>query len=1040
VSTARKTVTVLFCDVTGSTALGEELDPESLREVIQRYFAEMQTVIERHGGTVEKFIGDAVMAVFGVPQVHEDDALRAVRAAIEMQAVLTTLEDEFEQGWGTHIQARIGVNTGEVVAAGPASGQSFVSGDAVNVAARLEQAAEPGEILLGEPTYRLVRAAVIAEPTEPLDLKGKAEPVPAYRLVVVEAGAEILPRRFDSPLVGREREVAAIREAFDDAVATAACRMVTVLGHAGVGKSRLTVEVVASLGERARVLRGRCLPYGEGITFWPVAEIVQQAAGLEDISSPEEALAKIAALLPEGEDAVVADRLAALLGVGGSAGAIQESFWAIRRLLESLATDRPLLVVFDDIQWGEPTFLDMIQYLATFATGRPMLVLCLARPELLETRADWGEVGTVIRLEALGPEESERMVANLLGEWSGPEEVGRQIVEGAGGNPLFIEETLRMLVDEGALAREDGRWVSHAGLSQAGTPDTVQAVIAARLDRLDPAERDVLQRASVIGEVFWWGAVSELSSDAPESANVGRSLQAMVRKELIRPDPSMFAGEDAFRFGHLLIRDVAYESLPKKTRADLHARFASWVEGRAGDRAVEYEEIVGYHAERAHRYLSELGPADERAVALATLAAERLGSAGLRSFDRGDLPSAANLLARAVALLPNQDPSRLGLLQSLAVSLADTGRLEEALVVSDEAIDAAQAAGDRRAELRAGVRRKHVWMLGSTEATHAEALGAMEQAIVEFEELQDDVGLAEALRLIGIVHMWAGRSAEATSIWEQAIEHARRGGQRRLEIDVRHWMGLALAQGPTPAGDAIDRIQSLLADQADDPTLRSQMSRYLADLEAMRGRFAEARAFIDGGMETARQLGLVTEIAAGFQRSAGFVAFLAGDLAGAEEVLREGFETLDRIGDVGHQVSVGADLALVLLEMGEREREVLALADTCAPLMIEDDVDAVVRWDAARARALARLGDIESAERLARRAVDRAWATDYAELRGLSQTALGEVLQRSGRMEEAAEALGKAIAVYRAKGNVVQAAATQRALETLEAVTGSGSP
>jgi class 3 adenylate cyclase len=612
---SRKTVTILFSDVTGSTALGEHLDPESLREVIQRYFAAMRTVIERHGGTVEKFIGDAVMAVFGVPKVHEDDALRAVRAAADMQSALDPLNDELERGWGTRIQARIGVNTGEVVAADPESGQSFVSGDAVNVAARLEQAAEPGEVLLGEPTYRLVRTAVIAEPLGPLAAKGKAEPLPAYRLVVVESGAEILPRRFDSPLVGRAQELQAIRNAFEEAASISSSRLATIIGHPGVGKSRLTHEVVATLGERARVLRGRCLPYGEGITFWPVVEALQEAAGLDEADSADQARAKIAATLSADEDPVVTERLAAIVGLGGGAGAIQESFWAIRRWLEHMAGQRPVLVVFDDIQWAEPTFLDLVQYLATFATGRPILLLCLARPELLEVRSDWGDLGTVIRLEPLGPDESQRMLANLLGGAGASEEAQRQIVAAAGGNPLFIEEMLRMLVDDGFLVREREAWVAHGDLSRMGAPETVQAVIAARLDRLDPPERAVLQRASVVGEVFWWGAVGELS-DEGDAVLVGRSLQALVRKELIRPGPTTFAGEDAFRFGHLLIRDVAYDSIPKKVRADLHARFATWVEQRAGERAVEYEEIVGYHAEQAHRYLAELGPLDEHGAAM----------------------------------------------------------------------------------------------------------------------------------------------------------------------------------------------------------------------------------------------------------------------------------------------------------------------------------------------------------------------------------------------------------------------------------------
>jgi class 3 adenylate cyclase/tetratricopeptide (TPR) repeat protein len=1033
VSTVRKTVTILFCDVVGSTALGEELDPESLREVIGRYFGEMRGVIERHGGTVEKFIGDAVMAVFGVPQIHEDDALRAVRAALDMRSALDELNDEIERQWGARLKARIGVNTGEVLAADPESGQSFVSGDAVNVAARLEQASEPGEILLGEHTYRLVRAAVIAEPLEPLTVKGKAQPLSAYRLAVVDAGAEILPRRFDSPLVGRSAELATILASFQEAVTDSACRLVTVLGHAGVGKSRLTHEVVTSLGDHARVIRGRCLPYGEGITFWPVVEALRDAIGLDEATSAEEAEARIAALLPPGEDrAVVVDRLAAVLGLGGTPGPIQESFWAVRKGFEGLAAERPLVVVFDDIQWAEPTFLDLVQYLATFPSGDPVLLLCLARPELLEARPDWGEVAAVIRLEPLGKEESERLVGTLLGEWSGPQDVGRQIMEGAGGNPLFIEEMLRMLVDDGALVREDGRWVARGDISGIGAPETVHAVIAARLDRLDPPDRDVLQRASVVGEVFWWGAVAELSSEAG-AASVGRSLHTLVRKDLVRPDPSSFAGEDGFRFGHLLIRDVAYESLPKKVRADLHARFASWVERRSGERATEYEEIVGYHAERAHGYLAELGPVDDRGAALAAQAAERLTSAGVRSFERGDMPSATNLLFRAVALLPEQDPRQLELLQPLAVALEAMGRFDEADAVFERAIEAGRATGDRRIEFRAATRYRFSWMLRSPEATHAEALAEMERAIAIFEELDDDVGLAEALRMVGIVRLWAGRCEQALGLWERGVEHARRAGDRRLESDMLRWMGLALTQGLTPAGEAIARMQELVAAHQDDPSLRCQVNRHQAELEAMRGHFEEARSLMQSGIEGARQLGLVVELGAGFHRSAGRIAFLEGDLPAAEATLREGLETLHRIGDLGHGVSVAADLAMLLLAMDGREHEVLTLAGTNAASMIDDDVDAVVRWDAARARAMVRLGDAAEAERLARRAVARGWATDYEDLRGVSQEALAEVLAAVGRTEEAVEALRKGIAVYEAKGDVVSAATTLQKLRELEA-------
>jgi tetratricopeptide (TPR) repeat protein len=862
---------------------------------------------------------------------------------------------------------------------------------------------------------------------EPLVVKGKTKPLTAYRLVVVEAGAEILPRRFDSPLVGRKTELEAIRTIFEEVASSSTCRLVTVVGHPGVGKSRLTHEVVAILGDRARVLRGRCLPYGDGITFWPLFEALQEAAGLEEAASPGEARAMIAATLPADQDPMVADRLAAIFGVGEATGGIQESFWAVRQWLEHQAADQPLLVVFDDIQWAEPTFLDLVQYLATFATDRPILLLCLSRPELLEVRSDWGAVGAVIRLEPLVEADSERLVANLLGHVAGSGQVERQIVSAAGGNPLFIEEMLRMLVDDGLLAREDGTWVRRGDLTRIGAPETIQAVIAARLDRLDPSERAVLQRASVVGEVFWWGAVADLSDEA-DPVRVGRSLQGLVRKDLIHPGPSTFAGEDAFRFGHLLIRDVAYESIPKKARADLHSRFAGWVERRSGGRAVEYDEIVGYHAEQAHRYLKELGPVDDRGAALAALASERLAAAGLRSFDRGDMPAAAQLLSRATVLLQQRDPTRLGLLQSLGVALGETGRLKEAEETLQDAIESARDAGDRRVELRAVTRRQFLRLLQLPEATHEEAVVEAERAIAGLEEIQDDRGLAEALRLVGIVRFWGGRCEEALGVLERAAEHAGRAGDRRLELDVKHWMGMALREGPTPAVEAIDRIHGLLQGHETDRTLRSQTRRFLALLEAVRGRFPEARALLAEGTELARQLGLTVEMAAGFQRDAAWIALLEDDPQGSEDALRRAFESLERIGDTGHLASVAPDLALTLMQSAGREAEALAITEATEAWLIKDDVDAQVRWAAAKARALIRLDQPDEAEILARQAVSLAWATDYWNLRGLSQEALAEVLVRTGRTNEAVGALRRAIDVYAAKGNVMSAAAARGAL------------
>ena len=1030
---SRKTVTVLFCDLTGSTALGERLDPEALRELIRRYFDEMRSVIERHGGTVEKFIGDAVMAVFGVPRVREDDALRAVRAAAEMQTALAEANAGMERDFGTRIEARIGVDTGEVIAGDPATGESFVSGDAVNVAARLEQAADPGEVLLGEPTYRLVRAAVIAEPLEPLTVKGKAEPVAAYRLVVVESGSEMLPRRLDAPLVGRERELAELTRTFDQVVSAGECRLVTVTGEPGLGKSRLAHELLTSLEGTARVLRGRCLPYGEGITFWPVTEILEAAAGISSTESSEEACAKVERLLPPEEENL-GKRLAAILGAaGGSAGAIQETFLAVRRWLEHLAGERPVVVVFDDIQWGEEAFLDLVQYLATFFGAIPLLLLCLARPELHDVRPDWSQLGSAIRLQPLETGASEAMVANLLGTGM-PEEIARTIVRAASGNPLFIEEMLRMMVDEGAIARSNGSWIVSRDLKELGAPETVHAVIAARLDRLEPAEREVLQRASVVGEVFWWGAVADLAEDA-SPAETGRRLHALARKDLIRPDPSTFFGEDAFRFGHLLIRDVAYESLPKKARAALHERFANWVDERAGERTAEFDEIVGYHVERAHRYLSELAPADERTTGLARLGADRLAAAGERARVRGDMAGARNLLTRAASLLPAEDGRRPALLMSLVDALYETGNLREAVRVATEAIDGARAVGDRRIEYRVGMRRMRAVMHSTVGHSHDDALREIERARDFFEDVGDDAGLAEALLMYGSVLFWAGRCDDAVGFFERAVDHARRAGERHLELKAIDHTCIAIEQGMTPAAEGISRIERLLEGYQSERVLWARTRRFVGSLEASRGRFSEARALLREGQETTREMGMEVNLAAGQMRNSATVEYLAGDLAAAEDQLRQAVEILERIGDMGHLASVAPDLALVLLAAGGGEDEALRFAEMGAEALIEDDVDGQVRVKAAKAVALGRMGRHAEAEGLARDAVARAWRTDYAELRALSLEALAEVLHLTGRREEAAEGLERAISVHEEKGNVVSAEADRRLLAERRAAT-----
>ena len=651
----RKTVTVVFCDVTGSTAMGERLDPESLRRVMSRYFAEMRAALERHGGTVEKFIGDAVMAVFGVPAIHEDDALRAVRAAAEMRAALEVLNKELERDHGVSLAARIGDNTGEVVAGDQPD--TLVTGDAVNVAARLEQAADPGTVLIGEETLRLVRDAVVTEPMPPLEVKGKARPLAAFRLVEVTAGVAGFARRLDSPMVGRERELGRLRQAFEAAVADRSCQLFTVLGAPGVGKSRLVEEFLGALGG-ATVLRGRCLPYGEGITFFPVGEVVKEAAGLEDFDAPEEIERKICAVL--GTDGPACSTLAQLFAAAERDSSVEETFWAVRSFLEAVAQSAPLAVVFDDIHWGEPTFLDLIEHITDWAREAPILVLCLARPDLLDERPGWGGGkfnATTISLEPLSDEECGHLIGNLLGRAALPDEARDRILSAAEGTPLFVEEMLSMLIDEGLLAREEDRWVSAGELSDVRVPPTIQALLAARLDQLTGDERAAIQRAAVCGKQFHVGAVSALLDPAGGS-EVRPTLMSLVRRDLIRPDRSSLAGQDAFRFRHQLIRDAAYEGAPKAMRAELHERFAGWLEEVGEARVEEFEEILAYHLEQAHRLLSELGPLDDEGRELALRAAAHYAASARRASDRSDHRAAALLFRRAADLLPEGHPDR----------------------------------------------------------------------------------------------------------------------------------------------------------------------------------------------------------------------------------------------------------------------------------------------------------------------------------------------------------------------------------------------
>ncbi len=744
----RKTVTVLFCDVTGSTALGERLDSEAVRELMFRYFHQMRSAIEGHGGTVEKFIGDAVMGVFGVPVAHEDDASRAVRAALEMRERLGELNHELRSRFGSSLQLRIGINTGDVVTGDPSSRETFVTGDAVNVAARLEQAAAPGEILLGELTATLSHAE--AEKVAPIEAKGKAERVPGFRVL----GAPVATARAEPPLVGRDEELRRLEVLVEEVVSDSRCRLACVVGEPGVGKTRLVSELCSRLGSRARILVGRCLSYGDGITYWPLAEIVRQAASIRDEDSREQARAKLEQLC----DARAARAVSAFVGLGGEA-TLEEAPWAFATLLSSLAQEQPLLLVVEDVHWAEEALLELLEDVAA-RIRQPVLLLATARPE-----RDWH---AELRLHPLAEDE----IARVLASSSLATEQRAEVVRRSGGNPLFAEELaayLRESPDAGEI------------------PPTLSTLLSARLDLLSEAERACAERGAVEGALFHRGAVETLSHDG----DVQPLLERLVERELIRSAPALFVDEAAFRFKHALVRDAAYSRISKRLRAELHERFADWLADKAGDRFEELEEIVGYHLEQACRYRRELGLASEE---LAERAGWHLATAGRRALWRLNYRVAAGLLERAAEM---SRPLWLDVHLELDLARSHAQSPAKAAAIAAAASERARIAGDQTAEALAQLFAVHMRLFDGGAGT--DDLDSCARAVIPMlEQTGDHVGLVDAFSaLVSIANVRGQYEAWARAA-EQAIHHTRLTGR---PASILFGLGIALAQGPRRADE-----------------------------------------------------------------------------------------------------------------------------------------------------------------------------------------------------------------------------------------------
>ncbi|HYN19013.1 MAG TPA: AAA family ATPase, partial [Actinomycetes bacterium] len=794
-------------------------------------------------------------------------------------------------------------------------------------------------------TWHLSRDALVAVEVEGIGggsggLKGSppvgggSDSLEMWRLVDVSPDALGHARRHDNPLVGRQAELQLFDWVFQRAVRGSTCHLLTVLGPAGVGKSRLVAAAVDALDDSATVLYGQCSSDAEGSSFWPVAEIVRRAAEIKTADSPEQAEAKLEELLDDPDSERVADRLGRLIGLRPAPVTSEDAVWAVRRFLEVLAGRHQLVVVIDDLHWAQPALLDLVEQVVALAREAPILMVAVARPELLEQRPGWsgGRLNaSTMLLEPLAAEESATLLEHLAGEAALPADATDRITRTAEGNPLFLEELLAMLIEEGRLRRDGGRWVAD-DLAAASTPPTIQALLAARLDRLAGEERALLDRASVIGQAFDRAAVLGLTPE-PARAGADAHLLALVRKELLRPAQAPLGGRDGFQFRHQLVRDAAYDSLPKQARAELHERYAGWLAQAFATRGGEIGEMLGWHLERAYRLLTELGPVDAHGRQVAAAAAARLAAAGHTATGRGDLPAAANLLERAIALLPPGDRARLRLLTDLGEVLVLNVETERAQQILDEALAAAERTGDQGLAAHATLGKLEL-RLDSPDRGPDRYRADVQQVLSLLEGLGDEPGQSRAWRLLGLDSYLRCRIGRAEDEFQRAVDHARVAGDERVEAGNLYALVQAAFWGPTPVAEGIRRCQEIRGRAEGSYRVEMSALHTLAGLHAMQGRFELARELGEAAAAIAGKLG-PSRFAALCSQFLGQVELLAGDPAAAERWLRWGSGILERMGERGLRSELTANLARALAAQG-RDDEAIEVGTLGGELAVRD--------------------------------------------------------------------------------------------------------
>lgn len=989
----RKFVTVAFVDLGASSAIRDGLDPEALRRTVARSRDLAAEILARHGATVEDVVGDVVVGVFGIPTAHEDDALRAVRAAVEIREAIRHVGGGADSRTPRPIRA--GVETGEVVFGAPRSGRPSVSGDAVYIAAAIQRGARDDDVLIGEKTRRVLGSAALLEPVDaPKGLVG--HPI-AWKLIGLVPGAPALTRNLDAPIAGRSAELARVVVAFERAVREGVGHRVTIIGDAGIGKSRLGREVASALGSRARIVTGRCPAYGDGITFWPLREVVLEATGVARGDS------LVALLSEEADGRGIAAQVAAAIGLTQEPARPDELFPAIRRFFETLARREPLVVVLEDVHWAEATFLDLVEYL-TDAAREPLFLLCLARPELIEELPAWGarsgNVDTLF-LEPLGSGEIEQIAERLTGGTLALEARAR-IVETAQGNPLFAEQLVAALQDEGAVS----------------VPASLHALLAARLDRLGPAERDLLRCAAVIGTIF---TVDALMALVPEVARtfVGRHLRALERKRLILP--SRPAGRE-FSFQHVLVQLAAYRSTTREDRAKLHERFAEWLRAGAPERMPSLDELVGYHLEQAVDERQTLGVSDEHDAELALRAGEHLAAAGLRAAWRYDIAAATNLLSRAYTLLPATNPQHRTVMRRLAEAYQVVGRLADAESVLATMLRESEAEGDLRLAQIARLELMRLKLFGGPDPIDLQSIRDETDAALDvFREPAEEAGLALAYYVRAYVHFRAVEMREMERAARLALAHADRSARRREMMAARMLVAWAVTLGPTPVPKAISVCKQLVEVAGrEHPMVLSD----LATLRAMLGEIDDARALLQRAHELAleRMSGRSPMMVIALANAS--VELAAGDADATEQELAVALELARaaRLRDTVAQTAARLSLAVVERDAARAEG-LAALGRDNAPA---ESVAAQALWRAATARVEASRNRHREARALGVEAV-RLVPTEMPNLHADLLVELAKILRADGDATGASCAIREAIDLYERKRNLLAAARARSA-------------